>query len=206
MTGVPSASRRALVPPDAATRVAAEVKAHLDAGWREAAAERFGELVGLVQRRAVRLAYYYLANAADADDAVQDAFVKVYSHMTSYRSDQPFEAWFTRILVNTCLDRLKARRRHPVASASEAGVDDATLAVPDRGPSPERQLLADATWRTVADAVRALPARQREAFVLCHVHDTPPGEAAEALGMNAATFRVHLFRAVRKLRSALGGS
>ena len=118
MTGVPSASRRALVPPDAATRVAAEVKAHLDAGRREAAAERFGELVGLVQRRAVRLAYYYLANAADADDAVQDAFVKVYSHMTSYRSDQPFEAWFTRILVNTCLDRLKARRRHPVASAS----------------------------------------------------------------------------------------
>ncbi len=67
-------------------------------------------------------------------------------------------------------------------------------------------LALNAQQVTGVNAVRELPARQREAFVLCHVHDTPPGEAAEALGMNAATFRVHLFRAVRKLRVALGGS
>ena len=205
MTGVPSAPRRAIVSPDDATRVAAEVKAHLDGGFRDAAAERFGDLVGLVQRRAVRLAYYYLGNAADADDAVQDAFVKVYAHMTSYRTDQPFDAWFSRILVNTCLDRIKARRRHPVSS-TDAIAEGLLHGLPDDAPSPERQLLAASTWRTVADAVRALPDRQRDAFVLCHIHETPPGEAAEALGMNAATFRVHLFRAVRKLRAALGGS
>lgn len=206
MTGVPSAPRRAIVSPDAATRVAAEVKSHLDGGHRDLAADRFGELVGLVQRRAARLAYYYLGNAADADDAVQDAFVKVYAHMTSYRPDQSFDAWFTRILVNTCLDRLKARRRHPAAGSSDLDADDVLHELPDGGPSPERQLLATSTWRSVAEAVRALPDRQRDAFVLCHIHDTPPGEAAEALGMNAATFRVHLFRAVRKLRAALGGS
>lgn len=206
MTGVPAAPRRAIVSPDAATRVATEVKAHLDGGHRELAAERFGELVGLVQRRAVRLAYYYLGNAADADDAVQDAFVKVYAHMTSYRPDQPFDAWFSRILVNTCLDRLKARRRHPGPFSAEAVSEEILHDLPDHGPSPERQVLATSTWRTVADAVRARPDRQRDAFVLCHIHDTPPGEAAEVLGMNAATFRVHLFRAVRKLRTALGGS
>lgn len=206
MTGVPSAPRRAIVSPDAATRVATAVKAHLDGGQRELAAERFGELVGLVQRRAVRLAYYYLGNAADADDAVQDAFVKVYAHMTSYRTDQPFDAWFSRILVNTCLDRLKSRRRHPGASSPESVTDDVLHDLPDHGPSPERQMLAASTWRTIAEAVQALPDRQRDAFVLCHIHDTPPGEAAEVLGMNAATFRVHLFRAVRKLRAALGGS
>lgn len=206
MTGVPSAPRRATVSPDDATRVAAEVKAHLDGGRRDMAAERFGDLVGLVQRRAVRLAYYYLGNAADADDAVQDAFVKVYAHMTSYRPDQPFDAWFSRILVNTCLDRLKSRRRQPGAAGTDPVADDVLHGLPDGGPSPERRLLAESTWRTVADAVRALPDRQRDAFVLCHIHDTPPGEAAEALGMNAATFRVHLFRAVRKLRTALGGN
>jgi len=71
-------------------------------------------------------------------------------------------------------------------------------------PSPERRLLAQSAWRTVAAAVHALPERQREAFVLCHVHDASPGEAAEALGMNPATLRVHLFRALRKLRAVLG--
>lgn len=203
MTGVPTAPRRTPALSDPATQVASEVKLHLDAGRREAAAERFGDLVGLVQRRAARLAYYYLANAADADDAVQDAFVKVYAHMTSYRSEQRFEAWFTRILVNTCLDRLKSRRRQPGASPLDLA-DDALVGVASHEPTPERRLLADATWRAVADAVRTLPDRQRNAFVLCHIHETSPGDAAETLGMNPATFRVHLFRAVRKLRTVLG--
>ena len=63
------------------------------------------------QRRALRIAYQYLRDAADADEAVQDAFVKVFSHIGSYREAWPFEVWFTRILINGCLDRRKARAR-----------------------------------------------------------------------------------------------
>ena len=59
----------------------------------------------------MRLALYLLRDATEADEAVQDAFVKVFTHITSYREDLPFEAWFTRILANTCRDRQKARRR-----------------------------------------------------------------------------------------------
>ena len=76
------------------------------------ARERFGALVALHQRRAARIAYQYLRDAADADEAVQDAFVKVFSHITGYREAWPFEVWFTRILINGCLDRRKARGRH----------------------------------------------------------------------------------------------
>ena len=75
------------------------------------ARERFGELVAIHQRRASRIAYQYLRDAAEADEAVQDAFVKVFSHITSYREAWPFEVWFTRILINGCLDRRKARAR-----------------------------------------------------------------------------------------------
>jgi DNA-directed RNA polymerase specialized sigma24 family protein len=50
-----------------------------------------------------------------------------------------------------------------------------------------------------------LPARQRDAFLLCHLHEVSPGDAAAALGMHPSTFRVHLFRAMHKLRDALGG-
>lgn len=204
MTGMPSAPQRALVTTDDASAVAADVKGLLEGGRRDEAAERFGDLVALWQRRAVRLAYYYLGNAADADEVVQDAFVKVYAHMTSFRADLPFDAWFTRILVNTCLDRLKSRRRTPGAAPADVQAADALDAMPSHEPSPERRLLASSAWESVADAVRALPARQREAFVLCHLEEASPRDAAEALGMNAATVRVHLFRALRKLRGVLG--
>lgn len=204
MTGMPTGPTRAAVTTDDASAVAEDIKGLLEAGHRDDAAERFGDLVGLWQRRAVRLAYYYLGNAADADEAVQDAFVKVYAHMPSFRADLPFDAWFTRILVNTCLDRLKSRKRIPGASPADVLAAEALDAMPSHEPSPERRLIGVSTWGEVAAAVRALPARQREAFMLCHLEETSPRDAADILGLNAATLRVHLFRALRKLRGVLG--
>jgi len=204
MTGMPLGPTPAAATTDDASAVAAAVKGLLETGRREEAGERFGDLVGMWQRRALRLAYYYLGNAADADEAVQDAFVKVHIHMTSFRTDLPFDAWFTRILVNTCLDRLKSRKRTPGASAGDVLAADALDTVPSQDASPERRLVAASAWREVAAAVRELPARQREAFVLCHLEEASPRDAAEILGMTAATLRVHLFRALRKLRRVLG--
>src|SRR3954463_13097158 len=115
--------------PSPASVLAAEIKALVEGGDRDAARERFGALVTLLQRRAVRIAFQYLRDAADADEAVQDAFVKVFSHITSYREEWPFEVWFTRILINGCLDRRKARQRRDrwfvhgdIDSADEARV------------------------------------------------------------------------------------
>ena len=94
-----------------ASVLAAEVKALVLAGERDVARDRFGDLVANQQRRALRIAYHYLRDACDADEAVQDAFVKVFTHITTYREHLPFEVWFTRILVNGCLDIRKARGR-----------------------------------------------------------------------------------------------
>src|SRR3989454_685551 len=93
------------------SQLAAEIKGLVAGGERDAARERYGELVAHQQRRAVRIAYQYLRDAHDTDEAVQDAFIKVFTHITSYREDLPFEVWFTRILVNGCLDLRKARAR-----------------------------------------------------------------------------------------------
>jgi RNA polymerase sigma-70 factor (ECF subfamily) len=202
----PTAERTVPAGPDASA-IAAEVKRLLEAGDRETAADRFGDLVSGWQRRALRLAYHYLGNAADADDAVQDAFVKLYGHMTSYRADLPFDAWFTRILVNACLDRAKARtraRRWLVSTAADDEGNAVEAAVAD-GPSPERRLLAASKCQELADAVRRLPARQRDVFLLTHLDEQAPQDIAVTLGMSPATVRVHLFRALRKLRASLGG-
>src|SRR3954470_22092535 len=93
------------------TRLAVEIRRLVEAGHLMEARERFAGLVEAHQRRASRIAYQYLRDLSEADEAVQDAFAKVFSHIGSYREAWPFEVWFTRILINGCLDRRKARAR-----------------------------------------------------------------------------------------------
>ena len=99
---VATASPVEAAPLSRGSALAAEIKALVVAGARDLARERFAELVTLQQQRAARIAYQYLRDVHDADEAVQDAFVKVFTHIASYREDLPFEVWFTRILVNGC--------------------------------------------------------------------------------------------------------
>lgn len=196
--------------PDEDTRIAADVKSLVREGSLAAARERFAALVGRQQRRASRIAYHFLRDAADADEAVQDSFLKVFSHIESFREDMPFEVWFTRILINGCLDRQKARRRRsrwmvPVLDA-DPGERSWIEAVPSRGPSPEESLLLRERRAQIAAAVGKLPERQRTILLLCHYEGCSSKEVSTITGLNESTVRVHLFRAVRKLRSMLGGS
>src|SRR5213596_1755328 len=93
------------------SRLAIKIRGLVERDEMDAARDRFGELVALHQRRASRIAYQYLRDASEADEAVQDAFFKVFAHINTYREAWPFEVWFTRILINGCLDRRKSRAR-----------------------------------------------------------------------------------------------
>jgi RNA polymerase sigma-70 factor, ECF subfamily len=191
------------------TRLAVEIRELIARGETEQARERFGGLVDAHQRRALRIAYQYLRDAAEADEAVQDAFVKVFGHIDSYRETWPFEVWFTRILINGCLDRRKARARRDrwFAPADEAtGMDEARYASSQaRHADPETRLLARERRERLAAAIGRLEGRQRTVFTLCHFGDRTPREVSIITGLNESTVRVHLFRAARKLRGLLGG-
>jgi RNA polymerase sigma-70 factor, ECF subfamily len=187
------------------SELAANVKALVLAGDRDAARERFADLVSRQQRRAVRIAYNYLRDAHDADEAVQDAFLKVFTHITSYREEYPFEVWFTRILVNGCLDLRKARTRRlrwalPMSSQPNGSALPEPAA---QQPSPEDRLMSSERAKQITSAVEKLPDRQRLVFTLCHISEHTTSEVSQALGLSEATVRVHLFRAVRKLRKLL---
>jgi RNA polymerase sigma-70 factor (ECF subfamily) len=187
--------------------LAGEIKALIVSGDRERARERFGDLVLLQQRRATRIAYHCLRDAHDADEAVQDAFVKVFTHLASYRENLPFEVWFTRILVNGCLDLRKARARRlrwVVPSAPASGDLPAREPVESQ-PSPEEQLLSSERGRQIAKAVAQLPERQRTVFTLCQMAGQSTAEVSQALSLSEPTVRVHLFRAIRRLRGLLEG-
>ena len=147
-------------------RLAGTVKTLLGAGDQTGACERFEEIVERHQRRATRIAYYYLRNAADVDEAVQDAFLKAFVHLPSFREDLLFELWFTKIVVNGCLDRLKARNRRArwMISAGEDEHDVIGRHLSD-APSPEKTLLANERGAQLRAAVDQLPGRQRTVVV-----------------------------------------
>src|SRR4051812_31334584 len=153
--------------------LAVEIRGLVAHGDVDEARDRFGELVVLHQRRASRIAYQYLRDASEADEAVQDAFLKVFSHIESYREAWPFEVWFTRILINGCLDRRKARSRRErwfvpgeVSAADEARASNAAAPA-----DPEHRLLARERHARVVAAVDRLDGRQRTVFMLSQYGD-----------------------------------
>jgi RNA polymerase sigma-70 factor, ECF subfamily len=186
--------------------VASAIKALVAESRLDEARERYAEVVGRHQRRASRIALHYLREVADADEAVQDAFVKAFTHIGSYRDEWPFEVWFTRILINGCLDRLKARRRRDrwiVPMVDAGGERDVSELMPSRGASPEDAVLLDERRRRLAGALLQLPERQRTIFMLSHYEGHTSKEVSVMTGLNESTVRVHLFRAIRKLRTLL---
>jgi RNA polymerase sigma-70 factor (ECF subfamily) len=190
-------------------QLAAEAARARAAGNAGAARERFGELVLLSQRRASRLAYYYLRDAADAEEAVQDAFVKAFGNLGSYDPALPFEAWFTRILVNGCLDRLKARGRRArwmVGSIEASRPGEPGRDAVDADPGPEAELLRRERARQLSAAIAALPGRQREVVSLTQLDGRTTAEVSALTGLRESTVRVHLFRAMKRLRHLLRGT
>jgi len=181
---------------------ASEIRTMVARGELSAAREAFDYIVVRHQRRASRIALMYLRDAAEADEAVQDAFVRSFTRLETYRDEHPFEVWFTRILVNACVDRQRARQRRArrLVALDDLGSEPAA----GRSASPERRATGHAWREAVNVAVERLPARQREVFVLCHLGDHSPRDVSMMTGMRESTVRVHLFRAVHKLRAALG--
>jgi RNA polymerase sigma-70 factor (ECF subfamily) len=192
------------------TRWAIEIRGLMEAGSMDEARERYADIVSAHQRRALRIALHYLRDSAEADEAVQDAFVKAFSHLASYREAWPFEVWFTRILINGCLDRQKARARRErwfIRPSEDATHDLALDSARDTSqPDPEQRLLARERRGRLAAAIDRLDGRQRTVFMLCHYGDCTPRDISAMTGINESTVRVHLFRAARKLRGFLGGS
>jgi RNA polymerase sigma-70 factor (ECF subfamily) len=189
------------------TRLAVRIRELVEHGDLEPARAAFAELVAAQQRRALRIAYHYLRDGAEADEAVQDAFLKAFVHIKSYRDSWPFEVWFTRILINGCLDRQKARARRErwFASAPDPAAEPAPSGGGE-GADPEALLLSRERRARLAAAVNRLEGRQRSVFIMCHFGDCTPREVSAITGLNETTVRVHLFRAARKLRVLLGGT
>lgn len=144
---------------------------------------------------AIGLARRLLGNNADAEEVVQEALLRVWTHAPHWRPEARFRTWFYRIVLNLCLNR---RRRQPFASLQEAG-DPADLR-PDAAAELERSERDLA----IAEAVAKLPERQRAAIVLTYHEGLSNAETAAVLGTTRSAVETLLVRAKQSLRRSLG--
>ena len=144
--------------------------------------------------RAASLARRICGNAADAEDIVQEAFLRVWINAPRWRPEAAFRTWFYRIVFNLALNK---KRRAPFAPLEAAG-DPA-----DPAPRADAALLHAEEARRIAAAIAALPARQRSAIALTYNDELSNAEAASVLGTSVSAFETLLVRARRTLRAKL---
>jgi RNA polymerase sigma-70 factor (ECF subfamily) len=154
----------------------------------------FAALVDMYYARCLRFALHMLSNRSDAEEAVQDTFVRVYRALPSYVEQESFEPWLFRILANRCRSAGSRERRR--AEFVEFGD------VPDR-PSEHRHDDAIAWREEIALALAALPPEQREAFLLRHVEDLSYDDMSVATGAGVSALKMRVKRACDALRSWL---
>ena len=167
--------------------------------------EAFGELVALHSRTLFRVAFRITGNQADAEEVVQDAFLRGYRKLESFESRANFGTWIYRIAVHCALDRIAGRRRSdeavPLAESPDPESDAVQLA--DGAPDPERLLLSGEVGAIRERAMNSLSPVERTAFALRHMEGCSIDAIAEALEIAPNAAKQAVFRAVHKLRQRL---
>ena len=164
----------------------------------------------LVERHATavfRLAYRMTGNETDAEDMVQETFLRAWREIRRFDGRASFGTWLHRICANRTVDFLRSRNRWQPAITSGADISDSEhdpfRNLPSDSPSPERAARSAEAGAMLEPALAALSEIERTAFVLRHYEGLPIDEIASALGVQPGAARHSIFRAVRKLRRAL---
>ena len=160
--------------------------------------------------KAHQIAFGLLGDSLDAEEVVQDAFLKVHAKLCDFRGDSSFATWFHRIVVNLSRNKYHWNRRRGggenVSLSASAGNSDAGAAdmeIADSRLSPERLVERMETVETLMDAIEKLPKNLREVLVLRHVRDASYAEMAEILGVELGTVKSRLARAREALKMKL---
>jgi RNA polymerase sigma-70 factor (ECF subfamily) len=182
--------------------------------WTDAEAARearlgnqqaFRVLVERHSRVLFRLAYRMTGNEQDAEDLVQESFLRAYKQLHNFDERAAFGTWLHRICVNCSLDLIRARKtRREIQNKVE---DEQTTSwlekVAAPGPSPERLMLSNQVTELLEPALAKLSETERAAFILRHYEGSSIEDIAKALGVQTSAAKHSVFRAVQKLRRSL---
>ncbi len=163
----------------------------------------FDQLVLLYSPRLFRVAYGLLGNTQDAEEVVQDAFVRAHKALKNFRGDASFETWMHRITVNLARNRFHWNRRRGsgvnISLSSPINPDQPksplrNLDLPDAGHQPDQLLEQEEIGWNIFDAIRHLPEPHREVMILRHIENMSYEEIAELLDCKVGTVKSRLAR------------
>lgn len=166
--------------------------------------DAFRVLVDRHSRALFRLAFRMTGNEQDAEDVVQESFMRAYRQLGKFDERASFGTWLYRIATNCSLDLVRSRKRRSENLApADPEMDDPVLSLPSGDPTPERMALSTEVRERVADAMQELSATERTAFVLRHFEGMCIEEVSRVLDCQPGAAKHSVFRAVQKLRRAL---
>lgn len=175
--------------------------------------EAFGVIVKKYMPKALAFARQMTGNADDAEDLAQEAFIRAYKALGSFKGDSTFYTWFVRVLSNICLDHLRKATFYKkvfffaVKRDEEEEEPDLVERAEDMSPGsrPDEGLMRKELKAALSKALLKLPARQRAVFLLKHNEDMKLSEIAAVLGISEGAVKSHLVRAVTALRKSMKG-
>src|SRR5690348_3258263 len=166
--------------------------------------EAFRTLVERHSRNVFRLAYRMTGNEEDAEDVVQETFLRAYRQLDKYEARSSFSTWLFRIASNYSLDLIRSRKRHQdKRERSVPGEPDLLQSIPGHNPGPDRIVYSGQIQDHVESALNELSAQERTAFVLRHFEGLSIEEIGASLGTGTNATKHSIFRAVQKLRRSL---
>ena len=168
-------------------------------------AAAFEELVNRYERKIFRLTMNITGNAEDAEDAMQDAFLKSYTHLENFHGDSRFYTWLVRIAANEALMRLRKRRPNQVSLDEPIEGEDDLMPreIQDWDPTPEQRYAQSEMKGILNEVIQQLEPDYRIVFVLRDVEELSTEETAQSLGISIPAVKSRLLRARLKLRQKL---
>jgi len=163
--------------------------------------EAFGQLMEPMEQLVWRVCWHYTGDREASSDCAQDAMIRIWRGLESYRGDCAFESWVYRIAANCCMDWLRKKKKDRSVSMEpmrEQGFDPA-----DTSPGTEDQVIAKDERRRLREAIALLPEDQREALILTQLERVSYEEAARMLDTTEGTVKSRVNRAKTKLREIL---
>jgi RNA polymerase sigma-70 factor (ECF subfamily) len=188
-----------------ASKVAREDEHQLVAAAKSGDVTAFEELVSRYERKIFRLTMNITRNREDAEDAMQDAFLKSYSHLKSFQGDSRFYTWLVRIAANEALMRLRKRRPNQFSldEPIEGDEDLMPRELRDWGPGPEQRFAQTEMREILSSVIDELEPEYRTVFVLRDIEELSTEETADAVGISVPAVKSRLLRARLKLRQKL---
>ena len=195
-------------PNSIASTIVREDEGALVAAAKAGNAKAFEELVNRYEHKIFRLAQNITQNREDAEDVMQEAFLKSFSNLDRFQGNSRFYTWLVRIAVNEALMKLRKRRPNQVSldEPVETAEDSMPREIEDWGPSPEQRYAQTQLQEILSGAIAELDPAFRIVFLLRDVEELSTEETAELLGLSVPAVKSRLLRARLRLRQRLSKS